>query len=254
MNIGKSVKRVPKWAWIASGGVVIGVGAFRYLQNRNSTAVDQSSSYDSTNPADSGYPAQSAGGASSVLVPPVVVGGQQDDTGGSALQAGFLGAFGDVLSALTGSLSSTQANTIGAVQTGGDLTLGGVNAGAAASIAGMQSGGANYDSALSAIGSLVSGLTGGGAPASAAPPGTVTAPAPAPAPAPPPTAPTAAPPPAVKTCPSGWFGTPTQVHGCYTPSTVYRKEDGKCYSFRRHHYQDGYDAYFDKTPASSSKC
>lgn len=84
------LKRVPKWAWIASGGVVIGVAAIRFV--KPGERVDTSKNEDATAAADmsnvqydpyTGLPMQSAGGSYGVIVPPVIEsggGGSQADT------------------------------------------------------------------------------------------------------------------------------------------------------------------------------
>lgn len=52
-----ALERVPKWAWLASGGVVVGVVAFRAINNHGAQA-DKSAPTDATAPADYGQTGQ----------------------------------------------------------------------------------------------------------------------------------------------------------------------------------------------------
>jgi hypothetical protein len=81
--------KVPKWAWIASGGVVVGVGAFRFL--RKGSVVDTSTT--ATAPGDQGLTDQtmspgfvdvpfSSSGAAQVTQAPADYAGLIDSVGG----------------------------------------------------------------------------------------------------------------------------------------------------------------------------
>lgn len=126
MGPGDVVKRVPKWAWIASGGVVVGSVALRALKRTPgggdaATTTEAADAGSAVDPYGVGY-----NGNAAIVVPPVtnVSTGEADYTGALAQQflTGTQSTL-DTLLALPGMIT-------GAVQTGGGLTLDGVYAGA----------------------------------------------------------------------------------------------------------------------------
>lgn len=106
MNIGATVKRVPKWAIFASGGVVLGAGAIRLVKNRT-TAEDDSTELA---PADGAYQL-GAGGVQGVIVPPIVMPPESNDDGGAVI-----GLLTDAFSGIVGAYDTLYGQVWGPVQ------------------------------------------------------------------------------------------------------------------------------------------
>lgn len=92
MKLPATIKRVPKWAWYTSGGIVLGYGAI-HLYNNRTTADAEATSEDTTTAGGTatGVVPSSNGG---IIVPPVVMSGGDTESGGTGLadlQALYMG-------------------------------------------------------------------------------------------------------------------------------------------------------------------
>lgn len=200
-----ALKRVPKWAWIASGGVVVGVLFVR--RTKSGQQVDTTSSQDATAPAD--YGSQATAGFPSAGV--VTSGVGASDSGVSGGGAG-LGA-SDILDIINATQPVDHTQEI--------LDF-------------VASERASYTDALSQL------ALGGGAPQSA---GTAETPAPqAPAPTSPPVVtPTPTPVRTVKVAPCAQPYPFANGNDCYTVVCASGKGDKK--KGKWHVYKSGRDQY-----------
>lgn len=118
-NLTASIKRAPKWAWYASGGIALGVVGIEVWKRR---AVDTPSPSDTTNDAVQGGAPTGSAAPSPVITPPVIV---QQPGGDGTDFAGMFGIFGDALNNLVstvgGLAQGDQGITSGAVGTVGDI-------------------------------------------------------------------------------------------------------------------------------------
>lgn len=99
MKLPATIKRVPRWAWYVTGGLVIGTGAIRLYENRT-TADEGVDDYeeDPTTAAATGSTYGSAG----VIVPPVIAPAQDDDGFGiGTLQELYFGGVGELFGTFT---------------------------------------------------------------------------------------------------------------------------------------------------------
>lgn len=115
MHLPASLKKVPRWTWYVTGGVIIGTGAIRLYQNRTTADTEETDTGGSTTAAAAGYGygAISSGG---VIVPPVIA---PDDTGSgdpsaattTDLAGAFIGGFGDIANGLFTLVDDSQNNS-----------------------------------------------------------------------------------------------------------------------------------------------
>lgn len=271
MNPSNVVKRVPKWAWIASGGIVVGSIGLRYLRGNSAAAPDGESKQTDASAGSAVDPygvGTTSGG--SVVVPSITVQAPEQDTGFAlALLDPLLGAFAStqqVLLALPGEVLAgvqTGAGIFGAgVELGGATYASGAELGTTVTMAAQQAAVEQQQSVLqtvlgtvipaaastSSTPATVTVVTGGGSPTSDAPAGAVSVPPPAspnPAPLqiPAPTAPT----PPTRICGSGGdtglYPYTNPVNGkCYRHYDEYKwnPDTKKC----THYY---WNLYFDGT-------
>ncbi len=276
MNPAAAVKKVPKWAWVASGGVVIGSIGLRYLRGNSAAAADGEEKQ--TTPEAGGAVDPYGVGAysgGSVVVPSVTVEAGNDDSGFAlALLEPLLGAFSttqEVLLALPGEVLAgvqTGAQVFGAgVELGASTYSGGVESGIAATTEGGNFSLTTIQKIQENMKEYLAVANGGGAPVVQAPAGVVSAPAPAlPNPAPTPAAPQpqAPNPPASTTTTrrcgegdTGLYPFTNPVNGkCYRHFDEYKRDsDGKCYHYYWNLYFDGTrTARKPKTLASTGSC
>lgn len=219
--IANTVKRVPTWAWVASGGVVIGAVVVRYTRQVRGSEMSTRAEGDATAVGDYGQTAQAPGGSTSVLVPPVVIGSQDDGSAIAGLSELFVGGVNTLVDQFQtftdGLIDSNQDN----FQSGAGVYGAGVEAG--------QGGVATAAQIVAAA------LTGGGAPQSAAPSVVVTLPPQAAIPAATPVQ--AAPPvqnPPANPCGSSFPLYNASRGGCYRNTTATRVPENDCWEVNQY--------------------
>lgn len=155
MDVAATVKRVPKWAWVASAGVAGGVLFIRHRQNSGTSTSTTDTSASDTDQTDGTFP------ASGVLSSTQGVGDSGDGSSTGSSFSSELGDLGTLLTTffpfgITGNPDPSLATP-------------------AASVTGDTGASASADTSTSAAGTLPATAGGGGAPTSGA---TIAAPAP----------------------------------------------------------------------------
>lgn len=110
MNLTATVKRAPKWAWYASGGIAIGVVGIEVWKRR---ATDTPAPADATNDATVVGGATGSAAPSPVITPPVII----PPSGDSPDYTGIFDVFGNALSTAMGTIGGLAAGDQNIAQT-----------------------------------------------------------------------------------------------------------------------------------------
>lgn len=233
-----AIKKVPKWAWIASGGVVAGSLALRVLKSRSAAASSGTETPTAADAASATDPYGSASyGSAAIVVPPTtyVQGPANDGTG----VLDTLGLFVNGIQTTQDLLAGLPGMVAGYMQQGADIYGTGVGAGSGnvlEAFYGLTGGGAPFGPGVT--GQQNTGPGSGSAPATpiVAPPAT---PAPAPtghvyvSPNPPQISSSSG-----NAC-NGEFPLKAANGKCYKETSTYAKDNGKCYHYYWHEWKDG---------------
>jgi hypothetical protein len=109
MKVPATLKRVPKWAWYTTGGIVVGTFAIRMFQNR--TTADGEDPLPTT--TDDGTGTVTYGGtygSAGVIVPPVIAPASENGSAGMGIGLDIAGLFVGGVNDLFDSIGGVYAN------------------------------------------------------------------------------------------------------------------------------------------------
>jgi hypothetical protein len=109
MSAIENIRKAPRWVWLTTGGIALGVGGLRLWRNRTTAADEEETGSTVTTAAGTSSYAYGTQAISpsptGVIVPPVIVSGGDSDDSGMGLAREMLGAVGDIYGDAYGNLS-----------------------------------------------------------------------------------------------------------------------------------------------------